>query len=307
MAIQTSVNRRNCFRNDEEEKDNGNHHDYDEEIEETEDDLIENYLYLTQRCGLLRHSPTTGVLDTLQQQQNQSVFARQYSWAVDDDHRHDFERSFHSSRPRSSLNDYNNNNNNNYQKDCSIISRVPPTIYYNENDDDNSFSLVKLFARMKARLNHDQRYRPKSTHELLREEDSPEWFELTKNIRTVLTKALLPNGDYDTLYRQNKSNYHRQNSQKKSRDYEPVLPKEIDGDENKIHVELDDELNTEGDQEYDDIIWNKFRKCSRGIHYRRYGICKAVDRQQYQGQLVYVYGVANNILIDENLKASGLG
>jgi hypothetical protein len=304
MAIQTSVNRRNYFPNDDEKNnDKGNHYDSDEEIEETEDDLIENYLYLTKRCGLLRHSPTTSALDTLQQQQNQSIFTRQYSWAVDDDHRHDFERSFHSSKSRSSLNTYNNDK---YQVDYSITSRVPPTIYYNVNDDDNSFSLVKLFARMKTRLNHDRRYRPKSTHELLREEDSPEWFELTKNIRTVLTKALLPNGDYDTLYRQHKSN-HRRNSVKKSHDHQPVLSKEPEEDENKIHCEIDDELNTEGDAEYDEIIWNKFQQCSRGVNYRRHGICKAIDRQQYQGQLVYVYGVANNILIDENLKASGLG
>jgi hypothetical protein len=298
MAIQTSVNRRN-YRHDD--------GDDDEEIEETEDDLIENYLYLTKRCGLLRHSPTTSILDTLQQQQqqhiNQSVFSRQYSYGIDD-HRHDFEHSYHSSKSRSSLNDYNNN-----QREFSTISRVPPTIYYNANDDDDesSFSLVKLFARMKARLNHDRRYRLKSTHELLHEEDCSEWFDLTKNIRAVLTKALLPNGGYDTLVRQNKSNHNRRNSQKKSRDHEPVLSKEVEDDENKFHFEIDDEMNTEGDEEYDQIIWNKFQQCSRGIDYRRGGICKAVDRQQFQGQLVYVYGVANNILIDENLKASGLG
>ena len=55
------------------------------------------------------------------------------------------------------------------------------------------------------------------------------------------------------------------------------------------------------------MIWQNFVKCARGFDYRRGGVCKAIDRQQFQGQLVYIYGVANNILIDENLKASGLG
>jgi hypothetical protein len=300
MAIQTSINGRNYLHDDNEKKHHNHMNEYDEEIDETEDDLIENYLYLTQRCGVLRHSPTTSALDTLQRQQNinQSTLLRQFSLATQDDHEH----SFHTSKTRSSLNDFNNNN---YQSTYSTTSRIPPTIYYNENDD--SFSLVKLFARMKARLKHDRRYRPKSTHELLHEEDSPEWYELTKNVRYILTKALLPDGGYDELVRQNKKIYYRQNSQKKSRDYDPVLLKEIEDDEDKIHFVIDDEFNTEGNEEYDQIIWNKFLKCSRGSNYRRCGVCKAVDRQQYQGQLVYIYGVANNILIDENLKASGLG
>lgn len=307
MAIQTSINGSKYIHDNGEE--NNHHHinEYDEEFDETEDDLTENYLYLTQRCGVLRHSPTTSALHTLQHQQNinPTALSRQFSWATED-HQREFERTFHSSKSRSSLNDFNNNS---YSPNYSVISRIPPTIYYNGNDDDdNSFSLVKLFARMKARLKHDRRYRPKSTHELLHEEDSQEWFELTKYIRPVLTKALLPDGGYDALVRKNRGNHHRQNSQKKSRDYDPVLSKDIlEEDEEKIHFDLDDEQNTEGDEEYDEIIWNKFLKCSRGIDYRRCGVCKAVDRQQFQGQLVYVYGVANNILIDENLKASGLG
>jgi hypothetical protein len=299
MAIQTPVNGRNHLHNN-----NNADDDDDEEIDETEDDLIENYLYLTQRCGVLRHSPTTGAIATLQRQQNidQSILPRQYSWATKD-HHSEFESTIPTSKTRSSLNDFNNNN---YQPDSSIISRVPPTIYYNENDDDDSsFSLVKLFARMKGRIKHDRRYRPKSTHELLHEEEPQEWFELSKNIRAVLTKALLPDGGYDALIRKNQASYHRKNSQKKSRDYDPVLAK-ID-DEDKIQFEIDDEFNTENDEEYDEIIYKKFLKCLRGSNYRRCGVCKAVDRQEYQGQLVYVYGVANNILIDENLKASGLG
>jgi hypothetical protein len=305
MAIQTSLNKRNYI-------DHEDHvNEYDEEIDETEDDLIENYLYLTQRCGVLRHSPTTSALDTMQHQQqhqhiNQSVFARQFSCAIEN-HHIDFERSFSTSKSRSSLNDFNNN----YQTDYSVINRIPPTIYYNNDDDygDKSFSLVKLFARMKARLKHDRRYKPKSSHELLHEEDeeTQEWLELTKNIRGVLTKALLPDGGHDALMNRNRTSHRRSNSQKRSRDYHPVLPKELEDDENKIRVNIDDEFNTEGDEEFDEIIWKKFLKSPRGFNYRRCGVCKAVDRQQFQGQLVYIYGVANNILIDENLKASGLG
>jgi len=309
MAIQTSVNTRNYIHNDDEKNHRHHSNEYDEEMDETEDDLIENYLYLTQRCGVLRHSSTADGLNRFQHQQHhqrikQSVFSRQFSWANENVH-NEFKSPFHSSKIHSSLNDFNNNN---YQTDYSTRSRVPPTIYYNgKDDDDHSFSLVKLFARMKARLKHDRRYRAKSTHELLREDYSPEWFELTKNLSHVLTKALLPNGGYDAMVLQNKTRYHRQNSQRKSRDYDPVLSKEIDNDEDKIHFEIDDEFNTEGDEEYDQIIWNKFQTCLRGLNYRRCGICKAVDRQEFQGQLVYVYGLANTILIDENLKASGLG
>ncbi|CAF0890125.1 unnamed protein product [Rotaria sp. Silwood1] len=310
MAVRTRVNRHGHNRDE-----NCQNHinEYDEEIDETEDNLIENYLYLTKHCGVLRHSPTTSVLDTMQHQQqhrhqqtNQSIFSRQYSWATEN-HPINYERSFHLSKSRSSLNDVNNNY---HTENYSIMSRVPPTIYYSSNDDDydaGSFSLVKLFARMKARLKHDRRYKPKSDHELLHEEDSQEWFELTKNIRSVLTKALLPDGGYDALVREKRTTHSRRNSQKKAYDCDPVLSKDIEDDEDKININIDDELNTEGDKEFDQIIWNNFLRCSRGFNYRRYAVCKAVDRQQYQGQLVYIYGVANNILIDENLKASGLG
>lgn len=304
MASGNNNNRKHDYKQDNDDEEETN--EFDEEIDETEDDLIENYLYLTKRCGVLKHSPTTSALNTSQQRSHpsSSIFARQFSLAIDD-HPHEFERTTYGSfKSRSSLNDFNNNPFNHSE------SRVPPTIYYNNNDDDDddeSFSLVKLFARMKARLKHDRRYRPQSTHELLHEEDSQEWFELTKNIRPVLTKVLLPDGGYDAMMkRQTQSISHsRHNSQKKSRNQQqPILIKESD---DEIQYEIDDELNTEGDQEFDEIIWNNFRKCSRGGHYRRFGVCKAVDRQQYQGQLVYVYGVANNILIDENLRASGLG
>jgi len=294
MAVQTTYN------NDDDET-----NEFDEEIDETEDDLIENYRYLTKRCGVLKHSPTAGALNSLQQQQhshsNSSMFARQFSLALDDhSHSHEFERTYSSFKSRPSLNDFNNNNT--FDR---IESRIPPTIYYNtadEDDDDESFSLVKLFARMKARLKHDRRYRPRATHELLHEEDSPEWFDLTKNIRSVLAKALLPDGGYEaTIKRQTQSTNQARH---KSRDQQPVLFKEFD---DEIQYEIDDALNTEGDEEYDGIIWKKFQKSLRGGRYRRSAVCKAVDRQQYQGQLVYVYGVANNILIDENLRASGLG
>jgi hypothetical protein len=159
---------------------------------------------------------------------------------------------------------------------------------------------------MKTRLKHDKRYRPKPTHELLREADPQEWYELTKNVRTVLTKALLPDGGYDALMNRSKLNHNRQISSKRSRDYDLVLSKDND-DDDKIDLDIDEELNTEGDEDVDEIIWNKFLTSPRGFNYRRCGVCKTVDRQQFQGQLAYFYGVANNILIDENLKASGLG
>jgi hypothetical protein len=303
MATQTSINPRNYFHDGNDERDSRNHiNEYDEEFDETEDDLIENYLYLTQQCGVLRHSSTTSALNTMQQQQqhqhkNQSVLSRQLSLATET-RNGDFERSLYSNKHHTSLNDFNNN--------CQTMNRIPPTIYYDgEEYDDKSFSLVKLFARMKARLKHDRRYRPKSTHELLYEEDTQEWFELTKNTRDILTKVLLPDGGYDALIRHRRTSHHRQGSQKKSREYDRVLSKHIESD--KIDFHIDDDFNTEGDEEFDQIISDKFSKCSRGLNYRRCGVCKAVDRQQFQGQLVYIYGVANNILIDENLKASGLG
>ncbi|CAF1367837.1 unnamed protein product [Adineta steineri] len=311
MAVQASVNRRNHSYDSDDDNHQNQAHEYDEEIDETEGDLIENYLYLTQRCGVLRHSPTTSTLSTMQKQQTHqqtspSMYGRQMSLAIDD-HNIEFERSVHQLRARASLNDFTRV----YHPENSENSRVPPNIYYSSLDDEEgeekSFSLVKLFARMKQRMKHDRRYRPRSTHELLHEEDSQEWYELTRNTRQILTKALLPDGGYDALVRQNKTSRSRRNSQKKSRDLDPVLSKVAEDDEDKIHFHLDDELNTEGDREFDEIIWNNFLKCSRGSEYRRAGVCKAIDRQQFQGQLVYVYGVANNILIDENLKASGLG
>lgn len=319
MALQTAINRREGSNN--EDDNDPQHHEFDEEIGETEDDLIENYRFLTQHCGVLRQSPTTGVLNTIQQKQQttQNTFLRQYSSISEtpnnnNNNNNNHHDDFPSIKSRCSpLNNFNNNN----VDYSTTVSRIPPTIYYDDTDDDGyshhrSFSLVKLFARMKTRLRHDRRYHPKASHEILCEADPQEWFELTKNVRTVLTKALLPDGGYDALINRAKSHHHhhhhRQNSSKKSRDYDPVLSKSIDEtDEDKIILDLDDEVNTEGDPDFDQIIWNKFLTCSRGSNYRRCGICKAVDRQQYQGQLVYFYGVANNILIDENLKASGLG
>ncbi|UJR28113.1 hypothetical protein I4U23_009368 [Adineta vaga] len=324
MALQTSRIRR---KDEDDENHHRHHQEYDEEIEETEDDLIENYRYLTQRCGVLRQSPTASAISAIQQEQekqkhkqtNQSLFVRQYSSISETTHdrnRHktktlvnnnELERSFSSTRPRCSpFNDLNNNN----QTYSTNRNRLPPTIYYNDEKDDGlgngqSFSLVKLFARMKARLKHDRRYRSKATHELLYEEDPQEWFELTKNVRAILTKALLPDGGYDALTNRSKT-HSRQGSCKKVREHTPVLSIDFN-DEDKITIDIDDELNTEGDPEFDEIIWEKFLKCPRGYNYRRCGVCKAIDRQYFQGQLVFFYGVANNILIDENLKASGLG
>jgi hypothetical protein len=69
MAVRTSVNPRNYIHDNDDEYHRNQTNEYDEEIDETEGDLIENYLYLTQRCGVLRHSPTTSALSTMQQQQ----------------------------------------------------------------------------------------------------------------------------------------------------------------------------------------------------------------------------------------------
>ncbi|CAF3199134.1 unnamed protein product [Rotaria socialis] len=315
MALQTSTKQRDLIHKKNDEFYQNYPHEYAEEIDETEKDLMENYLYLTQHCGVLRHSPTTSVLDTIQQQQqqhnhhqklNQSVFSRQITWTTEN-HPLAYDRSFHLSQARSLLNDFSNNY---HREEHRVISRIPPTIYYNVDDDDESgdrsFSLVKLFARMKARMTHDRRYKRSAKHELLHE-DAHEWFELTKNVRDVLTKALLPDGGYDALLRQRRAGHNRRNSQKKSIEYNPVLSKDIEEDEENINIEIDDEMNTEGNKEFDLIIWNKFLDCSRGLNHRRCAVCKTVDRQQHQGQLMYIYGVANNILIDENLKASGLG
>ena len=322
MALQTVINRRKGSNNNDES--GPQQHEFDEEIGETEDDLIENYRFLTQHCGVLRQTPTTGILNTFQQKQQnpQPTYLRQYASISEtpNNNRHDDnERSSNSTKPRCfTFNDLNNNNNNNNNvvivDRSTTSSRVPPTIYYDDTEDNGfshhrSFSLVKLFARMKTRLKHDRRYHPKSSHEILCEADPQEWYELTKNVRTILTNVLLPDGGYDAMINRSKSHHHqRHNSSKKSREYDPVLPKNVDdADEEKITLDMDETINTENDQDLDQIIWKKFLTCSRGTNYRRSAICKAVDRQQYQGQLVYFYGVANNILIDENLKASGLG
>ena len=316
MAVRLSIQHSNGHSStdvaDETEK---HSHEFDEEIDETEDDLIENYRFLTQQCGVLKQSPTTGALNKFQQQKpssTQGQFLRPYSSVSE--HRRplksDDERSISSPMSRCSPENDLNNNTANYS---STVSRVPPTIYYDDVDEDDltspknrSFSLVKLFARMKARLTHDRRYRPQASHELLSEEDPQEWYELTKNVRTVLTKALLPDGGYDAMIAQHRSSHHRRNSSKKSRERNAALLKGIDADE-RIRISIDEQMNTEDDSDYDQINWANFLTCSRGFHYRRSGVCKAVDRQYFQGQLVYFYGVANNILIDENLKASGLG
>jgi hypothetical protein len=312
MALQMSIQRRNVD-NDDDDDDN-NLHEFDEEIEETEDDLLENYRFLTQKCGALRQSPTISGINSTppqQQQTNQLSYLRQCSSVSDKPNNTttEYQRSYPSTKQWCSPSNDLNNNNQNYS---TAISRIPPTIYYNDTDDNElasnrSFSLIKLFARMKARLKHDKRYRPRPTHELLYEEDPQEWYELTKNVRTILTKALLPDGGYDALTNRLKTTHSRHGSYKKSREQDPVLANAIDDDDDKIEVNIDEELNTEGDEEYDEIIWSKFLTCQRGFKYRRCGVCKTVDRQEFQGQLVYFYGVANNILIDENLKASGLG
>lgn len=281
--------------------------EYDEEIDETEDDLIENYLYLTRRCGALRHSQTSSALDNIEKEPRRTkpsaIFSRQYSLAVEPTISR-FSNVLHSPKASSSVNDFNNN----YSDDLSsTMNHIPATIYYNvdedqfnENYSSQPFSLVKLFARMKARLKHDRRYRPDSTHQLLHEEESQEWLELTKNTRKILTKALLPDGGYDALAR----NYR---PRRKTRESDLVLVDDLEDDNEKIHFDIDDMFGAEDDPEYDEIIWEKFLKCMRGYSYRRCAVCKAIDRQYFQGQLVYVYGVANNIIIDENLKASGLG
>jgi hypothetical protein len=316
MAVQLTIQHSNGQSSTDAPDDTERHlRDFDEEIDETEDDLIENYRFLTQHCGALRQSPTIGLLNKIQQQKpasSQPQLLRAYASLSEprSTSNLDDERSISSAKGRCSpVNDLNNNTAN-YS---SSVSRVPPTIYYDDPEEDDltstknrPFSLVRLFARMKARLTHDRRYRPHASHELLSEEDPQEWYELTKNVRTVLTKALLPDGGYDVMIAQHRTTAHRRNSSKKSRDRSSVLIKDIDADE-RIRVSIDEHLNAETDPDCDQINWANFLTCSRGFHYRRSGVCKAIDRQYFQGQLVYFYGVANNILIDENLKASGLG
>ena len=284
--------------------------EYDEEIDETEEDLIENYFYLTRRCGIMKQSSTSDALHSIEKEtrrtKNTAILARQFS-LMNDCSADKYRVGLPSSKACSSLNNFKNLRPSDYS---SSVSRIPPTIYYNISEDDDEdysgrpFSLVKLFARMKARLKHDRRYRPNSTHQLLCEEDAPDWAELTKNTRQILTKALLPDGGYDALRRNHRS---RRNSQKKSRDSDPVLGEDVEEDNEKISFDFDDTFGAENDRDYDEMIWERFLTSPRGYPYRRCAVCKAIDRQEYQGQLVYVYGVANNIIIDENLKASGLG
>lgn len=332
MTLQTSINHRNLNGNENEDDDDHRHQrKLEESNEETEEDLIENYRFLTKHCGVLKQSTTSGVLNQIQQQQSkpQPNYLRAYSSVSETTNEKTYDYKHSSTKQQqqqqqqrcSPINDLNSNNFTTIEPPTSTTSRVPPTIYYDDIEGDvhghnRSFSLVRLFTRMKTRLKHDKRYHPKQSHELLCEADTNEWYELTKNVRTVLTKALLPDGGYDAIIQRSKSyrhqsnhrHRHRPNSYRRSRDYDPVLNRDNENDDDdKIEVDIDDEVNAEDDAEYDEIIWQKFLTCSRGHHYRRCGVCKAVDRQQFQGQLVYFYGVANNILIDENLKASGLG
>lgn len=314
MALHSTINPRNIDRfsnktRNEENNERHRHHEYDEEFHEVEDDLIENYRYLTKYCGALRQSPTVNVINAYGSQKPiiQTTVLRHYSLMDPNyniNNNNEYERSLPTPKQWcSQLNDVNNN---------TTKSRIPPTIYYDDPDADDpnnnhSFSLIKLFARMKARLKHDKRYRPQASHELLTEEDNHDWDELTKNVRSILTKALVPGGGCDASMNRSKKVHSRQGSCKKARDHRPVLHNDDDDEDDRIQLEIDDEQNTEGNEEFDQVIWNKFLTCTRGFKYRRCGVCKAVDRQLFQGQLVYFYGVANNILIDENLKASGLG
>lgn len=297
------------------------HNEYDEEINETEEDLIENYRFLTQRCGVLRQSLTTGVLNGAQQKQTgQQTLLRHNSFINKTENNNDNNNNKNHNKTNeldpsltstkqwySQYNDVNNNNHN-YSANPR---RIPETIYYEDLDDDESnnhqsFSLTKLFARIKTRLKHDKRYRPQPSHQILAEEDTQEWDELTKNVRTVLTKVLVAENLKDRATNRPRKVHSRKGSCKKARENHPVLANEND-DEDKIRLEVNDDNIADNNEQSDETVWNKFISCSRGFNYRRCGICKAVDRQQFQGQLVYFYGVANNILIDENLKASGLG
>lgn len=292
---------------------NSHHRSFDT-MDETEEDLIENYRFLTQHCGVLRQSRTVNVISSITRQPVPSTTPSHYS------------------RPFSSISECSPNKNTSVvsdqyaylssktsfspllssmqEKETSSRSRIPPTIYYDDPIDHDlnghhkyrSFSLMRLFTRMKTHLKHERRYHPEPHHQLLTEEDPQEWYELTKNVRAVLTKALLPDGGYDASVHRS----HHRNSSKKSREQVPVLSKEFD-DENKIQIDIDPVLSQEEEEKRDQAIREKFLSVTRGFHYRRNGVCKAIDRQFHQGQLVYVYGVANNILIDENLRASGLG
>ncbi|CAF2006774.1 unnamed protein product [Rotaria magnacalcarata] len=322
MALQSSINSQNVddfdyIHNDDENQQHHHHQESDEEIGEAANDLIENYRFLTQHCGALRKSPTANLSNSIQQKQsNQASILRFNSFQHENTiHNNDDEHEYlfpSAKQQHSSINDLNNNNHDytTTATTTTATSRIPPTIYYDDTDDNeleaHSFSLIKLFARMKTRLKHDKRYHPKPSHELLPEEEPLAWYELTKNVRNVLTKVLVPETHDETTTNRTKKIHNRKVSYRKSCESYPVLSKDND-DDDKIHIEIIDPLNTDGDEEYDEIIWNDFLTCTRGPNYRRCGVCKAVDRQKYHGQLVYFYGVANNILFDENLKASGLG
>jgi hypothetical protein len=300
---------------DDDDRNNRRHHtpEFDQDNDDTEEDLIANYHYLTRTCGILRPTPTMNTFDTSQVKKYASIqanFSRApYSYIDEHDatFEHDTQDSMDSNQKRySSFKsiDLLSTSNNDL---TSTISRVPPTIYYDDNSDDQStnkkyrsFSVVRLFTRMKARLKHD-RYQAQSAHKRLAEDPS-DWFRLASNTRVILAKALLPDGGCDPLPSRSPSRLMT----KKFFGRTSTPSNEINQIES-IHINIDDHFNTDGDEDYDKIIWNDFLKCSRGIRYRRCGLCKVIDRQYHQGQLAFVYNMASNILIDENLKASGLG
>ena len=302
--------------NDSLNDDNGfHHHEYDEEIEETEDDLIENYYYLAQHCGVLRQSPTKNILNLIQEQQQKQMkrfsILRRCSSANENENDNDYEHTLASDRQRHSPSNDLHDINHDYSR---TDNHIPPVNHNDAAQDDiisdkQSSSLIRLFARMKAHFKHDRAYRPKPEHEVLLEKEIPAWHELTKNIRVVLREALLPDGEHSTSANHSRTTSYHQKFCKESYDYDPILSKKHndDNDISKVDIEIDDELNAKSNEQLDQTIWNQFLTCSRGFNYRRGGICKAVDRQQFQGQLVYFYNIANNILIDENLRASGLG
>lgn len=288
------------------------HQQFEKDFGESEEDLIENYRFLTKHCGVLRQSPTVDLISTIQKHHQKTTVSSKYvrpftsisgCESTKNLSKPDSFAILTTKTSRSPLQSMRS-------KDSPTFSRIPPTIYYDDPIDENlnghhkyrSFSIVKLFTRMKTRLKTERRYQAEAHHQLLTEEDPQEWLELTKNVRDVLTKALITDGGADL----STSRHHRRSSSKKSRERTSVLTKEFD-DEEKSPIDIEIIRNAEEEEELDQITWQNFLTSSRGFHYRRNGVCKIVDRQMFQGQLLYFYGVANNILIDENLRASGLG
>lgn len=263
-----------------------------------QEDLIENYRFLTEHCGVLKKSNHD--TETKRSSSNPPKHRIRSFSAIDESN-----VTFQSEAKENHRSPMTQRSKSNKFSNKSMIYRTnrPETSSRNNRndrtiDDDQetkyrSFSLIKIFSRLKLRMKNGENKSEKLKHEILSDEEQQEWLELTKNVRTVLNQVLLVDGSSADRVPRERS----RGETKKSRDKTPVLQ-----DESEI-----DKLAEEETFENDEQVRKDFLQSNRGFSYRRCAVCKAIDRQFFQGQLVYFYGVANNILIDENLRASGLG